>query len=61
MRAGSPAWSKDGRIALKTIAECHTVPWWFDECTGEILVVRPDKTTYYLTRIGLAMHPTWRP
>jgi Tol biopolymer transport system component len=61
MHAGNPAWSKDGRLAFETVAECHPVPWWFDECTGEILIVRPDKTTYYVTSIGLATDPAWRP
>lgn len=58
--AGNPAWSKDGRIALE-IVECHPDPfdfWYGSEvCTGEILVIRPDKTT---TSIGLALQPSWR-
>jgi dipeptidyl aminopeptidase/acylaminoacyl peptidase len=61
IHAGNPAWSKDGRLALETVAECHPVPWWFDECTGEIMVVRADKSTYYVTSIGLASDPAWRP
>jgi tricorn protease-like protein len=59
--ASDPAWSKDGRLAFATVAECHPVPWWFDECTGEILVLRPDNTTYYVTGIGLPLSPAWRP
>lgn len=59
--AGNPAWSRDGRIALETGVECY--PDYFYECSDEmeILVVRPDKTTYYLTSIVPAMQPTWRP
>lgn len=62
MHAGNPAWSKDGRIALETM-ECHPDPgdiWGPDVCSG-ILVVRPDKTTYSLTSIRIALNPTWRP